>query len=306
MLITAPNLAGMFAGFKTSFNKGFKGVESTYLKIAMKTNSATGEEAYGWLKELPQLREWIGSRIIHNLEVAGYTIKNRTFEVTIGVPRTAIEDDQYGVFGPLYEKMGADAAKHPDQLVYELLAAGFTELCYDGKPFFSTDHVVDIDCQPTSYSNYQDGAGPAWFLMDAGQPVKPLVFQERLPYEFQRQDAATDDNVFWKDEYFYGVRARANAGFGLWQLAYASKAPLTHDNYEAARVAIKSIRGENGKKLGLTPNILVVPDELEGDGLRLIKNNMKLVTVGTAPNEQTVAAPNEWAGTAELVVSPYL
>jgi micrococcal nuclease len=28
------------------------------------------------------------------------------------------------------------------------------------------------------------------------------------------------------EEYRYGVRARCNAGFGLWQLAYASKAEL--------------------------------------------------------------------------------
>ena len=29
------------------------------------------------------------------------------------------------------------------------------------------------------------------------------------------------------DEHVYGVRARVNAGLGLWQMAYASKAPLT-------------------------------------------------------------------------------
>ena len=37
------------------------------------------------------------------------------------------------------------------------------------------------------------------------------------------------------DEHVYGVRARVNGGLGLWQMAYASKAPLTAVNYAAAR-----------------------------------------------------------------------
>lgn len=307
MFLSAPNLQGLFAGFKTSFNKGFGGVESTYSIIAMKTSSVTAEEHYGWLAQTPTLREWIGDRIVHSLQAHGYTIKNRDFESTIGVPRRTIEDDQYRVFGPLFENMGRDAGLHPNVLTYELLGTGTSAKCYDGKNFFDTDHkAMGADGTEVAFSNYQAGTGPAWYLLDCSKPMKPLVFQERLRYEFQRQDGANDERVFWRDEYVYGVRARANAGFGLWQLAYASKAPLTPENYEATRVAMKSIRGENGRKLGITPTHLVVPDELEGDGLRLMKNAQTLVTVGEAPNEQTVAAPNEWAGSAELIVSPWL
>ena len=36
-------------------------------------------------------------------------------------------------------------ALHPDELVYGLLANGFTEKCYDGKAFFATDHPVGKD-----------------------------------------------------------------------------------------------------------------------------------------------------------------
>ena len=31
-----------------------------------------------------------------------------------------------------------------------------------------------------------------------------------------------DDNVFFKKEFIYGVDARCNAGYGLWQLAFGS------------------------------------------------------------------------------------
>ena len=31
----------------------------------------------------------------------------------------------------------------------------------------------------------------------------------------------TDDNVFMKKTFLYGVDSRGNAGFGFWQMAYA-------------------------------------------------------------------------------------
>lgn len=53
-----------------------------------------------------------------------------------------------------------------------------------------------------------------------------------------RKDNPPDENVFYKREYIYGSDGRCNVGFGLWQLAYASKQPLTAENYEAARAAM--------------------------------------------------------------------
>jgi len=40
------------------------------------------------------------------------------------------------------QMLAESAALHPDELVYSLLSTGFTALCYDGKPFFATDHAV--------------------------------------------------------------------------------------------------------------------------------------------------------------------
>jgi phage major head subunit gpT-like protein len=35
-------------------------------------------------------------------------------------------------------------------------------------------------------------------------------------------DSSTDQNVFMKKQFLYGVDCRDNAGFGLWQMAYGS------------------------------------------------------------------------------------
>lgn len=201
------------------------------------------------------------------------------------------------------EEMGKSAAEHPDELVFSLFSQGFTTTCYDKQYYFDTDHPVQNAAgEVVSASNMQAGSGPAWFLLDCSRAIKPMVYQERIPYRLTPLNDDGDANVFWKDEYVYGVRARSNTGFGLWQLAYASKAELTAENYEAARAAMMNLRGDGGRPLGVKPNIIVVPTALEGAAMRLLNNGTRIVTVGGT----SVAVQNEWAGTAKPIVSAWL
>ena len=39
--------------------------------------------------------------------------------------------------------------------------------------------------------------------------------------KFVSKTQETDDNVFMKKTFLYGVDSRGNAGFGFWQMAYA-------------------------------------------------------------------------------------
>lgn len=48
------------------------------------------------------------------------------------------------------------------------------------------------------------------------------MFQEREKTKLICKNKENDDNVFFDDEVIYGVKARCNVGFGLWQLAYGS------------------------------------------------------------------------------------
>ena len=95
------------------------------------------------------MREWIGEREIQALAGYGYLIKNKKFEMTIGVPREDIEDDKYGVYTPLFSNMGESAALHPDDLIFGAMMDGFDEKCYDGLSFFNTAHKVG----DATYSN---------------------------------------------------------------------------------------------------------------------------------------------------------
>ncbi len=134
-----------------------------------------------------------------------------------------------------------------------------------------------------------------WYLLDTSRAVKPLIWQERETYRFNAITAPDDAHVFMNDEYIYGVRARVNAGFGLWQLGFGSKAFLDPDNYAAARAAMMDFRADGGRILGIKPTTLVVPPALESDALKLLNSEYR-VGGGT----------NEWKGTAELIVTPFI
>jgi len=132
MIINSATLRGIFINFNTVFNEAFAASQSQFERIATKVPSTTGSETYAWLGDLPGMREWIGDREIQNLKASDYTVKNKSFEMTVGLPRADIEDDKLGLFGPQVQSLAQVAAEHPDELVFTLLKNGFTEKCYDG------------------------------------------------------------------------------------------------------------------------------------------------------------------------------
>lgn len=259
MIINASNIAGATRGFKATFQRGFDSVTPMYGQVATTVPSSTLIEDYGWLGQIPGMREWIGDRMIHNLSQHDYSIRNKSFELTVGVDRDRFEDDQYGIFSPMMESLGYEARIHPDKLVFALLSAGFATACYDGQYFFDSDHpVLNASGVAESVSNYQSGSGNAWFLLDTRRPLKPIIFQDRKKPNFVLLNQETDQNVFMSKKFLYGVDSRCNVGFGFWQMAFGSKATLDATNFEAAYDAMGAFRKDGGDPLGISPNLLVV------------------------------------------------
>lgn len=62
-----------------------------------------------------------------------------------------------------------------------------------------------------------------WFVLSTRGIVKPIILQTRTPVEFAALEADSESG-FMRDQYVYGMRARYNAGYSLWQLAYGSQA----------------------------------------------------------------------------------
>jgi len=297
MDLTPSNLQILFTGYNTAFQTGFGSLENDamiYEHYCMVVPSNTSKEVYPFLKELPSMREWIGDRVIHGLESGDFSIKNRKFELTIGVPRDSIEDDSYGLYEPFYRDMGMSTRKHPVQLSVEVLESN--PICYDGQPLFDTDHLVlDADGEETSTSNDMGGAGPAWYVMDLSRAIKPLIFQRRRDYDFRAINNLNDADVFKTDKFMFGVDARANVGAGLWQLVVRSKQTFNAANYEAARNRLQGLRGDYDRPMGLTHTHTMIPNSLEGSARKVIVNTL-------AAGGET----NEWAGSSTLIKNPWL
>lgn len=296
MLISQANLDALRVGYNTAFKNGLGLATLMKDKVAMTIKSSTASNAYGWLNQMPGMREWIGARVIQNLAESSYTITNRHFEETVGVDRNDIEDDNLGQYSMLMTRLGEAAAAFPEQLVWDLLKAGFATNCYDGQFFFDTDHpIVQADGSTGTFANTDGGAGTPWFLLCTNQSVKPIIYQERKPATFVSKDKETDDNVFSQRRFVYGVDLRCNVGYGLPQMAWGSKQTLDGTAYGTARAALMAMKGDGARPLGLVPNLLVVPPALESAARKILNSDY-----GTG------GVTNEWKGTAELLVVPWL
>lgn len=296
MKINPGNLQTLGRSFSAIYQQGLTMAASQSAMVSTMVPSSTGENEYGWLGKLPSMREWLGDRVINAATASDYTIKNKDFEQTIGVDRNDIEDDNIGIYSPLFTEMGRSTMAHKEELVFNLLKAGFTTVCYDGQNFFDTDHpVLDEDGNEGSVSNMQAGAGAAWYLIDDTRALKPVIFQQRKAPTFVAKDSPTDDNVFNRKQFLYGVDSRCNVGFGFWQFAFGSKAELNAANYEAARAAMQGMKGDFGRPLGVRPTLLVVPPTLEGKGMEIVN-----------AERNAAGETNVWKGTAKLEVIPWL
>ena len=298
-IVTGTLLTNLFTTFHAAFKKGFGNAKPVWNKIAMRVQSGSRSNTYGWLGNWPGFREWVGDRVVKSMKAHSYAIPNKHFESTVGVDRDDIEDDEIGIYAPMFEEMGRAAHVFPDKLVFGLLKKGFETECYDGQYFFDTDHPVypEVDGTGTAVatSNMQEGSSTPWFLLDTSRSLKPLIFQERKQPEFVRRDKSTDDPVFTSNQAQYGVDCRSNVGFGLWQLAFGSKAELTKDNLNKAIASMQEREADGGDPMGVNPTILVVPPSLRDVALELVK-----------AERNAAGATNVNRNTVEVLVTPYV
>lgn len=291
-----PNL--LVDGLKTVFFEALDATIGDYERIATIVPSESDEEAYPWLGAVPNMREFRDERMPLGLLEHSYSIKNKTWESSIAVERSAIEDDKYGQIKLRVQSLAREAKRHMDELIFTLLKNGFSTTCYDGKSFFDAAHsdgesgsqsnkgtsaldasalqtaitsmmkykddrgkflgivpdllVVPPDLQWTAMelleSTYWPEEGTAtnkmasnvlkgkldllvspyltdssdWFMLSTKGVIKPVLLQSRMPIDFAALEADSESG-FLRDQYIYGVRARYNAGYGLWQMAYGSQ-----------------------------------------------------------------------------------
>lgn len=249
-----------------------------------------------------RMREWLGDRIVNQIQTGNWSQTVRDYEYTLGIKRRDIDDDLIGLYKPVIDQIGMIAAREPDQLLADVLIAGesASQPCYDGKALFATDHPVNPADGSGSFSNLRtsraltpanfeygqtemrrivgpdgrvlgmrgrllvvgpqlettakriventmvvetpgDGAvdninkgraqvvvvdrldevdsGLGWYLVDDTKPLRFLLLGTRQAPRLVARTAETDDAVFSRREFQWGIDARWVAAPGLPQTA---------------------------------------------------------------------------------------
>jgi phage major head subunit gpT-like protein len=302
MIITTAVLTTLRTAFRAEFRTRMSELDAKGIWKLLSTviSSSTKSNTYGWLGAFPQMREWVGDRVIKDMAEFAYQIVNQKFESTFGVDRTDIEDDNLGQYRVIAREMADEFERFMNRRLASLISGGFTNLCFDGQSFFDDEHPVypntDGTGEAVEVSNIIGaGSGSPWALLSLSGSLKPFIVQQRTQPEFEEITETTNDKVFMQDKYLYGIRYRGSWGYGLWQQAVASRAALSAASYEAARLAMQTFKRDGGDPLGIVPTHLIVGPTNEAAARAILAR--EFINGGDSnPNYHT----------AELVVVPHL
>lgn len=133
------NYFSNFMGMSTVFNKTFADVQTTYQKIAMTVPSSSAYVDYRWLANFPQMKRWIGpqNKSLNCLTIntpSSMKILQRRLKYVV----TILKMTNWGFISHRLKVQHGLPSSYQDELIYELVNQSFTEKCYDGKPFISS------------------------------------------------------------------------------------------------------------------------------------------------------------------------
>lgn len=122
--LTREVLDALYTAVNTSLNKGLATSWSGYTRWSNIIPSTAAAEKYPMTIVTGGMREWFGDRVINRLSGEFLTVLNRDFERTEAVNRNDIADDHIGMYAPMFESMGIDAANIWARLATDALLSG--------------------------------------------------------------------------------------------------------------------------------------------------------------------------------------
>lgn len=140
MALDTARAVATLRGLTAKFDIGMEEAAPFYPEVCTMVTSQGADEKYGFLGAMPGMKEWLGDRQFQTLRAADYTLANKEYESSVNIDKNDIDDDRLGMYGPVLQQLGMEAAHHPDELLLTLITAGESTACFDGQYFFDTDH----------------------------------------------------------------------------------------------------------------------------------------------------------------------
>ena len=153
------------AGASAAFIASFRMYEQNDLFAEIGTIERTqkSEARIPFLWYPPRMREWVGERLIGSLDGGMHIIPTRSYEATVAVPRTAVEDDQYGAIERAARGLASEFFRFVHQSYIDILANGAALTTFDGQPLLTNNPAtrgpnnVNLVQQPLSLENLSAG-----------------------------------------------------------------------------------------------------------------------------------------------------
>lgn len=180
-------------------------------------NSTVKVETHTFMSNLPRLAEFKGYTPFTRLVNKEYTVANKEYRTGISVRKTDVDDDQIGGYMISVNGLPNRAKKDVGHITLAHLAAGTTNLCFDGTAMFANSHTIGSGDNLDTYNGgANDGATHKIIAMITDNSViKPVIFQDREPLSELKTDATTPQADKVK-EYEYWVDGRFGLGYGYW------------------------------------------------------------------------------------------
>jgi phage major head subunit gpT-like protein len=110
------------------------------LGTTISTNRAEARIPFLWYP--PRTREWVGERQRGSLDGGMHIIPVRTWESTVAVPRTAVEDDMVGLIEQRVRDLAAEYVRFQHEQFINVLANGTALNTFDGQPLLTNNPAV--------------------------------------------------------------------------------------------------------------------------------------------------------------------
>lgn len=182
MDINRANMDALFQTYNAAFTAGMQSAgtrptpeDLSLAEIAMEGTSTGAAAVHAWLNQIGGMREWLGDRVLANIESGKLTVTNRDFEKTVTVPRKDIEDDQFGLYAPIIGAMGVSSGSLWMKLAIDAMVANGAWA--DGDAFFKVDRkygdntILNLTTDALTAASYKAAkAKMESFVLHGGEP----------------------------------------------------------------------------------------------------------------------------------------
>jgi len=248
---------------------------AAYESFTTNISSTTKVETHTYMSNLPRLAEFKGYSPGVRLADKEYTLANKEYRIgPVNVRKTDLDDDQVGGYMKTIANLPKQAQKDIGFRVMAHLAAGTTNLCFDGTAMFADSHTFGSGDNLDTFNGAANDAATHKIiaLITDNSAVKPVIFQDRESLSGLQTDADTPQAAKLK-EYEYWADCRFGLGYGYWWDAYhvtITDTPTVEECYQIIRQIINGFRTFTLPKGKDTDDALYVHESWEPSSSSLV------------------------------------